>query len=218
MTIQLSWIDPATESQRRPSLEAPIALGSDFTQMPGVIGEGRVARMVISGNQVAPYHALITEQDGEWLITDQNSPNGMLINGSRLPSSTLFHGDRIQLGEVQIQVHLANNNSSPVPVASSAGCDRRVGFLVKRRCGRTDSTGCPDCNGGQADYDPYFYDHGYYSGFGNYHSGYWGHHYYSDRDDYSYNPITRSVDFTEADSNAFEQEGDQDYEQDMGAS
>lgn len=100
------------------------------------------------------------------------------------------------------------------------GCDRQVGFLFKRRCGRTTRAGCPFCKGGRVqDNDPYFYeDYDYYPGYGSYHRGGWGYPYYSNRDLYYYDRERGMMDFTEADAAAFESEGDQDYEMDMGAS
>jgi hypothetical protein len=91
-------------------------------------------------------------------------------------------------------------------------CDRMVGFLFKRRCGRTDKTGCPHCN------ESYENDYAYYSEYGNYGSGNWGHNYYQDRDRYYYDPEIGNVDFTEADSISLENESDADFERNMGAS
>lgn len=91
-------------------------------------------------------------------------------------------------------------------------CERMVGFLFKRRCGRTDKTGCPHCN------ESYSEDYAYYGEYGNYRSGNWGDNYYEDRDRYSYDPETGNVDFTEADSVSLDRESDADFERNMGAS
>ncbi|HEY9880965.1 MAG TPA: FHA domain-containing protein [Leptolyngbyaceae cyanobacterium] len=101
------------------------------------------------------------------------------------------------------------------------GCDRKVGFLFKRRCGRTSRDGCPYCDSGQSSGDPYPYFYSEYSsypGYGTYHRGYWGHDYYAHRHDPGYYSNQERADFTEADAAAFESENDQDYEMDMGAS
>ncbi len=87
-----------------------------------------------------------------------------------------------------------------------------VGFLFKRRCGRTDTTGCPHCN------PTYEEDYAYYSGYGEYRSGYWGDRYYYNRDRYDYDPETGNIDFTEADTASLEDENDTDFETNMGAS
>ena len=99
-------------------------------------------------------------------------------------------------------------------------CNRKVGFLFKRRCERTTTSGCPDCRNGQIDpdQDPYADDYAYYPNYGYYGYGAWGNSYYRDRDYYSYNASTRNVDFNESDAASFEREGDQDYEMDLDAS
>ncbi|MEM0979229.1 MAG: FHA domain-containing protein [Cyanobacteria bacterium P01_H01_bin.58] len=103
---------------------------------------------------------------------------------------------------------------------SDGMCNRRVGFLVKRRCGRTSTAGCPHCRNGQVpiDQDPYIEDYDLYPGYGRYGQSYWGYHYYSNRDRYYYDPDSRRVDFTEADAASFEDETDQDYEMNLDAS
>lgn len=99
-------------------------------------------------------------------------------------------------------------------------CDHKVGFLFKRRCGRTTTEGCPDCRNGQIDpnRDRYQDDYAYYPGYGRYGHGYWGSDYYYNRDRYYYNSSTRNVDFNESDAASFEEEGDRDYEMDLDAS
>ena len=104
--------------------------------------------------------------------------------------------------------------------AADGTCNRQIGFLIKRRCGRTTSEGCRYCRNGQVDEseDPYRDDYDLYPGYGRYGRSYWGYHYYSNRDRYYYDPDSRRVDFTEADAASFENERDQDYEVDLDAS
>jgi len=99
-------------------------------------------------------------------------------------------------------------------------CDRQVGFLFKRRCGRPTTEGCPDCQNGQIEpgRDRYEDDYAFYPDYGHYGRGRWGHDYYHNRHHYHYNPHSRHVDFNESDAASFEQSGDQDYEMDLDAS
>ncbi len=102
---------------------------------------------------------------------------------------------------------------------AKTGCDRQVGFLFKRRCGRLTPTGCPYCRQNNShDYDPYEADYFYYEHYGDYTVGHWGSDYYAERDRYYYNRDAGRMDFTEADAASFEEEFDNDYEMDMGAS
>src|SRR5215203_7490825 len=48
---------------------------------------------------VSSKHAEITNQNGSFLLTDNNSFNGTLVNGQRIAAQTpLYHNDEIQLG------------------------------------------------------------------------------------------------------------------------
>ncbi|MDM9384398.1 FHA domain-containing protein [Chlorogloeopsis sp. ULAP01] len=208
--LELSWIDPNTEERRQPSLETPVAIGKEFTQMPQESNGKRISRIVIKDDLIADYHALINWQDDELIITDQNTKNGIKINGIQLTYAKLQNGDRIQIGTCEIVVNFVK----PAVVE----CDRMIGFLFKRRCGRTDRTDCLYCTQEYENNHPYYYDYTYYDGYGVYRSGYWGSDYYSELDRYCYSPETGNVDFTEADCVSLEEERDGDFEINMGAS
>ncbi len=87
-------------------------------------------------------------------------------------------------------------------------CAKQAIKQERQQQGKTQTT-----SRGDYDYhDPYFYAGYYYIGYGDYHRrGRWGHdHYHSVHHD--------SHDFTEADGAAFAQQGDEDFETDMGES
>ena len=196
MQLQLTWTDPNTGNHREPLLETPVAIGQEFSQMPATINGMRVSRIVIQDALIADYHALIVWQNQELVIIAQNSISPIKINGTQLTQASLHNGDRIEIGNCEILVKL---------ITTTTGCDRMVGFLFKRRCGRTDNTNCPDCN------QSYDHDYDYYPSYGSYRSSYW------DRS-YNYQSYNRNVDFTEADGVSLENESDADFESDMGAS
>jgi hypothetical protein len=204
LQIQLTWIDPNTEERREPLLETPVAIGRQFQIMPQQYNEQRVSRLVIEDDLVADYHVLIDWQNQELIITDQDTNSGIKINDVQVKTGSLRDGDRITIGACEIVVNFA--------AQTTWECDRQVGFLFKRRCGRTDRTGCPHCN------DSYENDYAYYSEYGYYRSGAWGSDYYDNRDAYSYDPQTGNVEFTEADSVSLENERYDDFESNMGAS
>jgi hypothetical protein len=207
LEIQLTWVDPNTEERREPLLKTPIAIGRQFQAMPQESNGQRISRIVIQDDLVADYHALIDWENQELTIIDQshntNNSSGIKINGVELSNCILRNGDRIQIGACEIEVNFA---------VTPWECDRMVGFLFKRPCGRTDTTDCSYCNTSYED------DYAYYSGYGHYRSGSWGSRYYDDREYYSYDPETGNVDFTEADAVSFDNERDGEFEQNMGAS
>ncbi len=286
MRLQLKWIDPNTQQVRMPALEPPIAFGSEFGAMPSEMQSESVRRMVLAGEGIIPFHAILAVVKGNLALLDRQDGTGTLVNGTARKVQVIKDGDRITIGPFEITVTILSETAlsetaespvdpfantpdpfaSPVPVApglvssvgssvdSSVGfsegvmglaaggangtngvnnstsqadafaadgmCSRKVGFLFKRRCGRTTTQGCPDCQNGQIDpgQSRYQDDYAFYSGYGRYGRGYWGHNYYHNRHHYHYDPHSRNVDFNESDAASFEQEGDNDYEMDLDAS
>ncbi len=73
------------------------------------IGRERDNDICLDARSVHRYHALVHRTpDQEILITDLSGKhgNGMWVNGTRLQSVVLHHGDRIQLGQVQLKYEL----------------------------------------------------------------------------------------------------------------
>jgi hypothetical protein len=214
LRVQLNWTNLTTGQTQQSILETPIAIGCNPVRMPDTLAGQAVAKLVLTGGEVAGYHALIQQTEGELQVSSQTGSR-ILLNTVAVPSSTLAHEDYLRVGAFDIQVLTTFSETAS---EAETGCDRQVGFLFKRRCGRTDRAGCPDCNSGQRTQDTDYDEYAYYPRYGYYDHGYWGYNYYSHRDRYSYDPTTGNVNFTDADSASFDQEQDVDYEIDMGAS
>lgn len=120
MQIQLSWDDPATGERRSPTLTLPVAFGREFARMPSTLNDQRVARIVLDSGQVSRFHALIEPDGSGVVITDQNSANGVVVNGNRQGRSFLANGDTIQIGPYQITVTLAAIAPAPAPAPRSS--------------------------------------------------------------------------------------------------
>ncbi len=116
MQIRLTWEGPATGERREPLLTVPIALGREFERLPAELDGQRVCRMVFNSLDVSRYHALITLEQGQLIILDQESSNGLLINGHKQSRSLISPGDTIQLGNYQITIELPGN---PLPASQS---------------------------------------------------------------------------------------------------
>ncbi|MEL6939988.1 MAG: FHA domain-containing protein [Cyanobacteria bacterium J06598_1] len=120
-TIQLSWIDPSTQEQRQPVLTLPVTFGRLLDQMPASIEGDRVSRMVLLHPRVSRYHVLIEWMNNQLVLTDQNTSNGTHVNDVRQQQCVLRKGDRIQIGDVIIQVQLvplAPSSTSPTQYKS----------------------------------------------------------------------------------------------------
>jgi pSer/pThr/pTyr-binding forkhead associated (FHA) protein len=104
MQISLTWEDPNTGERRVPVLNTPIAIGREFSQLPIDIDGQRVSRIQLDDGQISRFHALISEENCQLLVTDQNSSNGILVNGEQRLRQLLIAGDRLQVGNYTITI------------------------------------------------------------------------------------------------------------------
>jgi tetratricopeptide (TPR) repeat protein len=76
-------------------------------------GRGRSSDLrLASDGAVSRKHFVINRlQDGTYVIADQGSINGTMLNGIKISQSELFHGDRIQVGESKL--HFVHSPTPP---------------------------------------------------------------------------------------------------------
>ncbi|MGC9527333.1 MAG: FHA domain-containing protein [Limnospira sp.] len=213
--MQLTWIEIESEQKRSPTFETPIAIGRTFGLMPSNLEGNRVSRLVIDGADILDYHASLLEKNGQLEIQTRRSP--VRINGERCSqdSCLLREGDRVQIGFYEIEITAIE---SPVLEPSlsapeTIGCNRIVGVLFPRRCGRLNSEECPHCDGGEFDDDPYFMsgERNLYENYGDYTEAEW----VNESEIEKLGDKERlGFDFTEADAIALEGEAG-DFERDL---
>ena len=68
------------------------------------IGRLPEKEIILDDVTVSRHHAFITVDDEEISITDEESTNGIFINGELLTESTLKSGDRLQVGKYSLIV------------------------------------------------------------------------------------------------------------------
>jgi hypothetical protein len=228
LQIQLSWIDPNTNVRQQPCLHLPVAIGRDFAKMPPTLRDNRVSRMnrvsriAIDCPEIEEFHAVIIWKNKKVTIVSRRSTKNLAVNGVWCAESPLTIGDKIFITPVEIEVKSIARGQPPKPpnlaqetkdrsVEETSGCDKIVGLLFPRRCGRKSSRNCPHCQGGTTNNNPYFLnsEQSLYSDYGNYRPGDWSAEYYQG--------TVTTMDFTDADAVSFETHGT-DFEQDMGAS
>lgn len=75
-------------------------LGQVFTvdQAEVSIGRGRDAQVRIEDVGISRKHARILHREGEYILQDLGSSNGVFVNGRRVESVRLSDGDRVQVG------------------------------------------------------------------------------------------------------------------------
>lgn len=131
--VQLSWLEINTNQQQSLQLRLPIAIGKDQNTLPNDLDGNQVSPLVLSDRSVSRYHALLVFEQGNVVVIDQNSTNGVLLNGALLEKglglrSTLASGDRLTIGryEVAITFDLPSTNQtiitgSPLNSSSNSG-------------------------------------------------------------------------------------------------
>jgi pSer/pThr/pTyr-binding forkhead associated (FHA) protein len=87
------------------------------------IGRRAASDIVIDDTTVSRRHALVLERDGEPVIADDRSLNGVFVNGRRVREARLRHGDAVQVGArlmryLEVQATNASNAGRADPSAS----------------------------------------------------------------------------------------------------
>jgi len=81
-------------------LEVPV----DRARM--VIGRGRGADLVVAESTMSRQHAAVGFDDEGCYVEDLQSTNGTKVQGERVEKARLRDGDEIQLGRLQLRIHL----------------------------------------------------------------------------------------------------------------
>jgi hypothetical protein len=67
-----------------------------------VLGRSRECDITLNDANVSRRHAEIRRENGNWLIVDLGSTNGIEVNGKRTNRAKLEHDDRITLGRTEV--------------------------------------------------------------------------------------------------------------------
>lgn len=81
------------------------------------IGRHPQNNIQILDRMISKVHAIITFQNGEFVVYDQKSRNGSYINGQRIHQGVLHSGDILQLGTVQFSFVMETARFKPVTIA-----------------------------------------------------------------------------------------------------
>jgi len=110
-----------------------------------LIGRGTGCHIQLKDPKVSRKHAKIKIQTGQLTIEDLDSTQGVLINGERVDECQLKDGDRVQLGDTQLQVEFEQDSIQTV-MAPQAGVQSAVGTCSQ--CGNPIHMGenfCSQC-------------------------------------------------------------------------
>lgn len=95
-----------TASEKRYDLDA---------SQPLRIGRGSGCQILLSDPLSSRTHAIISYEDGTWMVADAESRNGTLVNGQRISEVKLKHGDRIQVGSTELLFELVSQDGDTEP-------------------------------------------------------------------------------------------------------
>jgi pSer/pThr/pTyr-binding forkhead associated (FHA) protein len=96
-------------------LEGKVAAGMEYpiTQTCVRIGRGPDVDLEIDDEEMSSAHASISFEAGAFHLTDLGSTNGTLVNGSKVVTQELSHGDRIRVGGHVLQLVMEKREAAP---------------------------------------------------------------------------------------------------------
>lgn len=73
------------------------------------IGRNAESSLQLPSSQIAPEHAVIAVEEGQYFVRDNNSENGTYVNGERVSQVRLNHNDIVRFGEYRFRVVLMDS-------------------------------------------------------------------------------------------------------------
>jgi general secretion pathway protein A len=93
-----------------------------------LVGRGAEADIRIDSVFVSRYHALIVHDNGQDLLLDLGSTNGLLVNSRRILRRALRHRDLIQVGPAKVMYFNEHAETTAQPDPGETICFARPGF------------------------------------------------------------------------------------------
>lgn len=93
-----------------------------------LVGRGEEADVSIDSVFVSRYHALIVHDNGQDLMLDLGSTNGLVINSRRILRRALRHRDLIQVGPARVMYYNEHAAATAQPDPGETICFARPGF------------------------------------------------------------------------------------------
>lgn len=89
-----------------------------------ILGRGEGSTVIVPSRKLSRQHARIFPGVGTWGIEDLNSTNGIHVNGQKISTAWLKHGDEVRLGPVVFRYELEQPPADAVAATSAgAGAD-----------------------------------------------------------------------------------------------
>lgn len=75
------------------------------------VGRGSGCQVLLSDPLSSRTHAILSFEQGQWILTDSESRNGTKVNGKKMGQTKLSHGDRIQVGSTELLFELPDDDA-----------------------------------------------------------------------------------------------------------
>lgn len=92
---RLTRVGPLPEDGPAESLDITLAGGGEI-----VVGRDESCEVSLAAVSLSRRHARLVPEPGAWVVEDLGSTNGVYVNGQRVRSAKLEHGDELRLGTV----------------------------------------------------------------------------------------------------------------------
>jgi pSer/pThr/pTyr-binding forkhead associated (FHA) protein len=93
------------------------------------LGRAEDNDIVVTAEGVSRRHAFMAMSDGDWFIRDNDSKNGVLINGEKMKESWLASGDIVALGDFVFRFHHPKLGETPYGDAANLPASAGLGGL-----------------------------------------------------------------------------------------
>lgn len=99
-----------------PSLDSSLEdLEITLKETEQTIGRAETNTVIINYMRVSRHHARIFPDNGEWVIEDISSTNGLFVSDTPTSHAILKHGEQISIASIPFRFELEYNNAEPVP-------------------------------------------------------------------------------------------------------
>ncbi|MHC4235151.1 MAG: FHA domain-containing protein, partial [Planctomycetota bacterium] len=88
-------------------------------RLPIEVGKLPGNDLLLQGQTVSRTHCRLIPTETGWRIEDQDSTNGLFVNGQRVPEFELQHGDRIHIGDYELRYSIPASGRRPTATTSA---------------------------------------------------------------------------------------------------
>lgn len=108
------------------------------------LGRDRSCEVWLDDRSISRRHAVI-QRDGEegWLVQDQASANGLLLDGRKISRAPLLDGQQLQMGKLRFRVEIAASQEEGTLIANRAALESSLLEDRSRAMGQSPARGQP---------------------------------------------------------------------------